>query len=100
MASDQLNHILYLQETVKIECKSIMDEQAKDPTKAAEHQALLNSLFVQSMDLNTRAIVAMQAEKKVLADENVDTSGVESVDEILKSLNCITRISSSPDPED
>ena len=94
-----LNHILYLQEAVKIECKSIMDEQ--DPTKAAENQALLNSLFVQSMDLTIKAIIAVQAEKKVPDDENVDImSGAESVDDILKSLNCITRISSSPDPED
>ena len=91
-----LNHILYLQEAVKIECKSIMDEQ--DPTKAAENQALLNSLFVQSMDLTIKAIIAVQ--KKGPDDESVDMSGVESVDDILKSLNCITRISSSPDPED
>ena len=103
--TDALNHILYLQETVKLECKGLIDEQTKtdDPKKLAEYQALLNSLFVQSIDLNTKAIVAMQTKVESVdlpaEDEGftVESCGVESVDEILKSLNCITRIESASD---
>jgi hypothetical protein len=100
--TDHLNHILYLQETVKLECKELIDEQTKteDPKKLAEYQALLNSLFVQSIDLNTKAIVAMQGKVELPAEDEgftVESCGVESVDEILKSLNCITRIENASD---
>ena len=103
--TDHLNHILYLQETVKLECKGLIDEQTKteDPKKLAEYQALLNSLFVQSIDLNTKAIVAMQGKVESVdlpaEDEGftVESCGVGDVDEILKSLNCITRIENAYD---
>ena len=99
---DHLNHILYLQETVKLECKGIIDEQAKteDPKQLAEYQALLNSLFVQSIELNIKALVAMQ--RKAPPDEEdftVVSGEIESVDDIIKSFNCITRIESAYNDE-
>jgi hypothetical protein len=49
-----INHLLFLQETIKTECRSIIDEQCKDATDYTDKQTLLNNLFVQHMDLNVK----------------------------------------------
>ena len=54
----KLNHMLYLQDTIRLECKSIIESQAKeeDLKLYTEHQALLNILFVKHMDLGIIAL--------------------------------------------
>jgi hypothetical protein len=63
-ALSKLNHLLYLQDTIRIECKSIMELQSKteDPGKYMEHQALLNALFIQHMDLGLKATGILASE--------------------------------------
>ena len=69
----ELNHIIYLQETIKIECESIM------LTNNPANQALLNSLFVQFMTINTKALALLANPKEG-----------DSVEDILHGLECMT----------
>ncbi len=63
-AEANLNHILFLQDTIKAECKSIMDLQSKTqcPMQYFEHQTTLNNLFVQHMELGLKATSLLAAE--------------------------------------
>ena len=63
-----INHLLFLQETIKTECKSIIDEQCQNPGDYADKQALLNNLFVQHMDLNVKVIGLLATDKPALSD--------------------------------
>jgi hypothetical protein len=68
MSDDEssLNHNLYLQETIRTECKALLEDQvAVDDHKAhAERQNLLNSLYIQYMDLSLKATGLLAAEKQ------------------------------------
>jgi len=83
----QLNHILYLQNTIRIECKTIMELQSKeqDLNVYAQHQTVLNSLFVQHMELGLKATGLIAAENlKPAGDQvaiGVSISSTESVDD-------------------
>jgi hypothetical protein len=70
-SSDQLNHLLYLQETVKIECDGLLSTEPID-------QARFNRLTVQHMGLCTKALALMNKQD------------IESVDDILKGLECMS----------
>ncbi len=78
-AETSLNHILYLQDTIKAECKSIMDLQSKTecPTQYFEHQTTLNNLFVQHMELGLKATSLLAAEGLKSAGSSCDESVVE-----------------------
>ncbi len=77
----KLNHILYLQDTIKTECKSILDLQSKtdDPKQYVEHQALLNSLFVQHMELGLKATSLIAAESLKSSDSTAATIALLSL---------------------
>ena len=83
----QLNHILYLQNTIRLECKTIMELQSKeeDLNTYAQHQTVLNSLFVQHMELGLKATGLIAAENlKPVGDQvaiGVSISSTESVDD-------------------
>ena len=83
----QLNHILYLQNTIRIKCKTIMELQSKeqDLNVYAQHQTVLNSLFVQHMELGLKATGLIAAENlKPAGDQvaiGVSISSTESVDD-------------------
>lgn len=102
MDAKDLHHLLYLQETVKIECEGIMNEQAKN-NPASSEQALLNSLFVQNMGLCIKTFKLLIPDSEsarrpscVLQKSDVAlTDGMESVDDILKSIELITQKSTA-----
>ena len=66
---DQINHLLYLQETIKSECDCVLQAEPLD-------QPLLNRLFVQYMMINTKAMARMADRKEP----------PQSVDDILKGF--------------
>lgn len=74
----KLNHILYLQENIKIECKSVIDTQSQteDPKQFMEHQTLLNNLFVQHIDMGLKAASLIAAEN--LKSDTVPSLSAES----------------------
>ena len=69
-AMSQINHMLYLQKTIIIECKDIMELQSKEANfdVYAQQQTVLNSLFVQHMELGLKATRLITAEN-LKADE-------------------------------
>ena len=94
----KLNHILYLQDTLRLECKSIIENKSKeeDLKVYTEHQALLNSLFVQHMELGLKAsaLLAMPYSKDlspVAGEALIDvTSSPDDVgtDVLQRTLSC------------
>ena len=95
----KLNHMLYLQDTIRLECKSIIENQAKeeDLKLYTEHQALLNNLFIQHMELGLKAsaLLAMSYSNEILrpvaceAIIDVSSSPDEIGTEVLqRSLSC------------
>ena len=64
----ELNHLLYLQETIKLECEGVMHSEPAN-------QALFNRLFVQYMTINTKAMALLSKEPSP-----------DSVDGILRDL--------------
>jgi hypothetical protein len=69
-AMSQINHMLYLQKTIIIECQDIMELQSKEANFEvyAQQQTVLNSLFVQHMELGLKATRLITAEN-LKADE-------------------------------
>ena len=63
-AMSQINHMLYLQKTIIIECQDIMELQYKEANFEvyAQQQTVLNSLFVQHMELGLKATRLITAE--------------------------------------
>jgi hypothetical protein len=99
----KLNHMLYLQDTIRLECKSIIENQAKeeDLKLYTEHQALLNNLFIQHMELGLKAsaLLAMPYSKEispVAGEAVIDVSS--SPDEI--GTEVLQRTLSCDSPED
>ena len=77
----QLNHILYLQSTICLECKGIMEMQSKEANfdVYAQQQTVLNSLFVQHMELSIKATKLISAEQDALGVSASSTEEEEGV---------------------
>jgi len=71
-AMSKLNHILQLQDNIKTECNSILELQSKtidDLKLYVEHQAMLNGLFLQHMELGLRVTGILTTESLKSADD-------------------------------
>ena len=85
----QLNHILFLQNTIRLECKTIMELQSKEGLELnayIQHQAVLNGLFVQHMELGLKAtgLIAAENLKPVSSEQvaiGVSVSSTESAED-------------------
>jgi hypothetical protein len=92
----KLNHILYLQDTIRLECKSIIENQSKEEDLKiyTEHQALLNSLFVQHMELGLKASSLMAVPTKdvpVASEAIIDVSSPDELvteEVMVRTLSC------------
>ena len=93
----QLNHILYLQSTICLECKGIMEMQSKEANfdVYAQQQTVLNSLFVQHMELSIKATKLISAEQDTLG---VSASSTESTEQ--EGVQLSARTLSEPHAED
>ena len=86
--TSKLNQILKLQDTIKSDCRGIMDSQSKteDPKQYVEYQAQLNNLFVQHMELGLKATGIIAAESlRAEAESSVD----ESVELTARTLSAV-----------
>jgi len=107
-AMSQINHMLYLQKTIIIECQDIMELQSKEANFEvyAQQQTVLNSLFVQHMELGLEAtrLIAAENLKSVEAEQaalgasteipvqfsarTVENSAEDGVQLIRRCLSC------------
>ena len=107
-AMSQINHMLYLQKTIIIECQDIMELQSKEANFEvyAQQQTVLNSLFVQHMELGLEAtrLIAAENLKSVEAEQaalgasteipvqfsarTVENSAEDGVQLIRRTLSC------------
>jgi hypothetical protein len=83
----QLNYIAYLQNTINLECKTIMELQSKeqDLNTYTQYQTALNSLFVQHMELGLKATGLVTTENLKLSSAE---DGVDSACRIRRTLSC------------
>ena len=107
-AMSQINHMLYLQKTIIKECQDIMELQSKEANFEvyAQQQTVLNSLFVQHMELGLEAtrLIAAENLKSVEAEQaalgasteipvqfsarTVENSAEDGVQLIRRTLSC------------
>ena len=87
----KLNQILQLQDNIRTECKSILNLQSKtmdDPKLYVENQALLNSLFVQHMELGLRATSILAMENLKSADDNIAAAAPSTLSRTESNFGC------------
>jgi hypothetical protein len=83
----KLNYILHLQEMIRTECNTLIEEQAaSDDLKAyTERQTVLNKLYTQYMELGLKATGLIIAAGSLAADEiGVSISSTEDTEDGLE----------------
>lgn len=85
-----LNHLLYLQETIRSECKALVEEQvALDDHKAyIERQNLLNNLYIQYMDLSLKTAGLIATDKKPAVEFSTRSPSEEEEVSICRTASC------------
>ena len=97
--TSKLNQILQQQDTIKSDCRGIMENQSKaeNPKQYVEYQAQLNNLFVQHMELGLKATGIIAAESlRAEAESSVD----ESVELTARTLSAVEIKDDEPSVDD